>query len=349
MPPKPAAAGAAGAAGAAAAADGCVSKFIRYLPVFDDAGDISGERLRARHADLSEADAEYLAWMYKLYRGMDLAGKKVYAIFEMTEMAVREDRMQHAIEKWMKLEVSINGAILVVTGMHFSATVGRPWSTEGVSLKGTGAMYPTSETVESFERYIEGFQRRFGKDCEHEVKIFESLKTAFCASVNFVMTMKDQCAVFPSKIESMKIQLKQALALVEEMISSHNMVEAGTGRRVMLGRPILEHGVEWKEDVTCKGCVFCKKFVRVAAGAAAAGGGGGGGGGDEGAGLVEVEWEDVRPPSPKRSRLDMLIAVMAAGSNPPRDVLANLVARQATYAASAAAAAAKAPAAMNAD
>ena len=81
-----------------------MSKFARYLPVVDDTGSISGERLRARHSDLSDADAEYLAWMYKLYRGVDLVGKKVYTIFEHLSMAVRENNLQAAIEKWVKLK-----------------------------------------------------------------------------------------------------------------------------------------------------------------------------------------------------------------------------------------------------
>jgi len=34
-----------------------------------------------------------------------------------------------------------------------------------------------------------------------------------------------------------------------------------------------------------------------------------------------VEWEDVQPSPPKRSKLDLLIAAMAAGSNPPNSVL----------------------------
>jgi hypothetical protein len=120
-------------------------------------------------------------------------------------------------------------------------------------------------------------------------------------------------------------------------------MDAGTGHRVMLGQPAVPHDEGWKARVRCKGCVFCARFVRVAAAskvaAAVAASEGSGvaarGGAMEGAGFVEVEWEDVQPSPPKRSKLDLLIAAVAAGSNPPNSALEALMERKVGYAVSA--------------
>jgi hypothetical protein len=313
-----------------------VSKFARYLPVVDDTGSISGERLRARHSDLSDADAEYLAWMYKLYRGVDLVGKKVYTIFEHLSMAVREKNLQAAIEKWVKLKPALLSARLLVAGMHIDATVGRPWSKETVSAAGAGsragASYPTNTAVACFGDFIMRLRARWGDDCVAETKLFEDLRAVYCACVNFIVNVKETCVVYPSKFDAMEVNLKKCLQSVENMIAAHKLMDVGTGHRVMLGQPAVPHDEGWKAHVRCKGCVFCARFVRVAAAAVAApsvaavaASGGSGvaarGGAMEGAGFVEVEWEDVQPSPPKRSKLDLLIAAMAAGSNPPNSVL----------------------------
>jgi len=324
-----------------------VGKFARYLPVVDDTGSISGERIRARHGDLSDADAEYLAWMYKLYRGVDLVGKKVYTIFEHLSMAVRETRLQAAIEKWVKLKPALLSARLLVAGMHIDATVGRSWSTETVSAAGAGsragASYPTSTAVACFGDFIMRLQARWGDDCVAETKLFENLRAVYCACVNFIVNVKETCVVYPSKLEAMEFNLNRCLKAVDNMILAHNLMDAGTGHRVMLGQPAVPHDDGWKVHVRCKGCVFCARFVKVAAASsapsvavvaavaapsvavvaavAAPSVAAGGGGAMEGAGFVEVEWEDVQPSPPKRSKLDLLIAAMAAGSNPPNSVL----------------------------
>lgn len=319
-----------------------VSKFARYLPVVDDTGSISGERLRARHSDLSDADAEYLAWMYKLYRGVDLVGKKVYTIFEHLSMAVREKNLQAAIEKWVKLKPALLSARLLVAGMHIDATVNRPWSKETVSAAGAGAgagaSYPTNTAVACFGDFIMRLRARWGDDdCVAEAKLFENLRAVYCACVNFIVGVKETCVVYPSKIEAMEFNLRRCLQSVENMITAHNLMDAGTGHRVMLGQPAVPHDEGWKARVRCKGCVFCARFVRVAAvpAVAAAPSVGARGGAIEGAGLVEVEWEDVQPSPPKRSKLDLLIAAVAAGSNPPNSALEALMERKVGYAVSA--------------
>ena len=324
MPPVPTAAG---------PAAGCVGKFARYLPVVDDTGSISGERIRARHGDLSDADAEYLAWMYKLYRWVDLVGKKIYTIFEHLSMAVREKNLQAAIEKWVKLKPALLSARLLVAGMHIDATVGRPWSKETVSAAGAGsragASYPTNTAVACFGDFIMRLRARWGDDCVAETKLFEDLRAVYCACVNFIVNVKETCVVYPSKFDAMEVNLKKCLQSVENMIAAHKLMDVGTGHRVMLGQPAVPHDEGWKAHVRCKGCVFCARFVRVAAAskvaAVVAASEGSGvaarGGAMEGAGFVEVEWEDVQPSPPKRSKLDLLIAAMAAGSNPPNSVL----------------------------
>jgi hypothetical protein len=208
----------------------------------------------------------------------------------------------------------------------------------------------------AFELFVKDLQTEHGQDCKLEIQIFEAMRTAYFASVNLGIIAKDQRMMAVSKIEAMEHYIKKALNLVDRMIITHNMMEAGTGRRKdlagaaavaaamavqsdtwkqKLDKMMALHNVaavaavaaavysdKWMEKVVCGRCIFCKKFVRVAA--APVGVGGGDADSTRHAKRAKIS-QPVVGAGAGGASLDKLIHAVSSSKGPPDAVLAKLL------------------------
>ena len=215
-------------AGAARGTVAAYAEFEKYEPVYDDRTEITGRLLRSRHADLSEEKANYLAWLYTLFRRADLLKNHIYILFQKLRIGLLGRDMHDMITEWIQLKIRLTETAQRVFELHLDATVNRPWATESFSSS-KGRV--DGHASKAFEFFVRDLQAEHGQDCKLEIQIFEAMRTAYFANVNLGIIAKDQRMIAVSKIEAMEHYIKKALNLVDRMIITHNMVEAGTGRR----------------------------------------------------------------------------------------------------------------------